>query len=77
MDVPYVPFKIRYDIDERRSKFKKVKGNPALSNMILIILEPHPKSTNMLFNNYFSCEGERTVLYLVDRLRKKIGGQAS
>lgn len=77
MDVSYVPFKIRYDIDERKGKFKKVKTNPNLSNMILIILEPHPKSTSMLFNNYFSCEPERTVMYLVDRLRKKIDGHAS
>lgn len=45
--------------------------------MVLLIMEPHPNCKQTLFNNYFSCEPERNVLYLVSQLRKKMKAQAA
>ena len=73
----YVPFKIRYDLNERKQKHKKASSQPLLNDKILIIMEPHPKYSTSLFNNYFSCEADKNILYLVSQLRRKMKGKST
>ena len=53
----YVPFKVLYDLSERKRKFARARENIAKqtsNDVVLIILEPHPRAKVLpLDNNRF------------------------
>lgn len=73
----YIPFKVLYHYEERREKYKQTvqkfqSQSDAPSDLVFIILEPHPKSTlPVLENCRFCCEADRSLAYLKEQICNK------
>ena len=73
MNNNHIPFRIRYDLEERIEKYKSQKEiNP---NLCPLIVEPKPTSKlEPLKSCRFCCEPHKNLLYLKVAIGKKVYG---
>lgn len=74
MGKKYIPFKVKYDIEDRKKKSQTFLAKNI--NNVPIIIEPlHDSKIPAFDHGKFSVEREKTVYYLKSNLISKLGGE--